>query len=345
MKSAVFYGIHDIRIAELPVPEIGPEDVLIRVEACGVCGTDVHIFEGDKGAAECTPPTVLGHEFSGTIEKCGECVSTLQPGDRVCIDPNRTCGDCTYCLNGLAHFCTHMTGTGTTINGGFAQYCVAHQKQVYPLANHVSFEEGAMAEPVSCCLHGIDLCELKPGSNVVVIGGGMIGLIMLQLARLAGASRVILSEPVEEKRRMALKLGADICVDPLKESIKEVLKINGIRRVNAVIECVGSKATIQQAIEVAGNQSVVMLFGLTKPDDEVAIKPFTLFQKEVVLKASYINPYTQSRAVELINTGKIDVKSMLQPIQTLEKLSEILSDPKLRARGKYVISPWLCKEA
>ncbi len=341
MKTAVFYGKHDIRVEKRPVREPGPEEICIRVKACGICGTDMHIFEGDKGAADCTPPTILGHEFSGVVEQVGSMVTDFVPGDRVCIDPNCTCGGCSYCNSGLAHFCTHMTGTGTTADGGFAQFCTVNRKQVYRLADSVSFEEGAMAEPLSCCLHGIDLCELRPGSTVVVIGGGMIGLLMLQLARISGAARVILSEPVAQKREIGKKLGADLCLDPNEGTLCAMLKSHGIDRADAVIECVGKPATIEQAIEAAGKRSVVMLFGLTKPDAEVPVKPFTLFEKEVVLKASYINPYTMPRAVELINSGRIDVHSMVQPVQPLEQLGSILSDAQLRTGGKFIISPWL----
>ena len=198
MKSAVFYGRHDLRVEERPIPEVGPQDVLIQVKACGVCGTDVHIFEGDKGAAEVTPPTILGHEFSGIVVKTGDAVKRWKPGDRVCIDPNSYCGACTPCRSGEVHFCEHMKGYGTTVDGGFAQYCAVNEKQVYRLGEHTSFEMGAMAEPVACCLHGIDMCRIRPGSQAVVIGGGMIGLLMLQLARLAGAAKVALLEPVEE---------------------------------------------------------------------------------------------------------------------------------------------------
>ena len=179
MKSAVFYGIHDLRIEERPRPVPGPEEVLIRVMACGVCGTDVHIFEGDKGAAEVTPPTILGHEFSGVIEETGRNVTGFAVGDRVCVDPNRNCGRCRYCREGLAHFCVQMTGYGTTVDGGFAEYCAVDKCQVYKLGPNTTFEQGAMTEPVACCLHGIDLCEIRPGASVAVIGGGMIGLLMV----------------------------------------------------------------------------------------------------------------------------------------------------------------------
>lgn len=339
MKSAVFYGVHDLRVEESPMPKVGDSDVLIKVMACGVCGTDVHIYEGDKGAANCTPPTILGHEFSGIVEKAGAAVKNFKPGDRVCIDPNGLCGECYYCRNGIGHFCESMVGVGTTVNGGFAQYCSVNQKQVYPLADGTTFEEGAMTEPVSCCLHGIDLCEIRPGSVVAVIGGGMIGLIMLQLAKLAGACTVILLEPVESKREVGRKLGADLCLDPLTQDVKAILAEHNLHRIETVIECVGMKSTIEQAISLAGKKSVVMMFGLTKPDEEVPIKPFELFQKEIVLKASFINPYTQTRALDLINTKKIDVSSMVYDTIPLEKLADVLAKPELRRNGKYIVVP------
>lgn len=339
MKSAVFYGKHDLRVEEHPMPEVGPHDVLIQVEACGVCGTDVHIYEGDKGAAEVTPPTILGHEFSGVIREVGSEVKKYKAGDRVCIDPNCYCGACDPCRNGVAHFCENMMGYGTTVNCGFAEYCAVDERQVYLLGENTTFEQGAMAEPVACCLHGIDMCEIQPGQQVVIIGGGMIGLLMLQLAKLAGAAKVALLEPVENKREVGRKLGADVCIDPVKEDVKERLAENGMDWVNVVIECVGRPSTIEQAIEIAGNKAVVMMFGLTKPDEEIAVKPFQVFQKELVLKASYINPYTQKRALDLINSGRLDVSSMVYEVCSLDKLEEILSRPEVRAKGKYVISP------
>ena len=341
MKSAVFYGRHDLRIEQRQRPAPGPEEVLIQVKACGVCGTDVHIFEGDQGAAEVTPPTILGHEFSGVVVQVGAGVTAYRPGDRVCVDPNCYCGACTPCRTGMAHFCEHMIGYGTTVNGGFAQYCAVHQRQVYRLGAHTSFEQGAMTEPAACCLHGIDLCEIRPGNQVVVIGGGMIGLLMVQLAKLAGAARVALIEPVEGKRQVGARLGADVCIDPTVEDVPAALRAGGLDRIGTVIECVGRPATVEQAVELAGHKAVVMLFGLTRPDETAAVKPFTVFRKELTIRASYINPYTQQRALDLIDSGRLDVSSMVHEVCALEKLPDILGTPELRAQGKYMISPEL----
>lgn len=339
MRGAMFYGRHDLRLEDCPMPEVGEEEVLIEVKACGVCGTDVHIYEGDEGAAQVMPPTILGHEFAGVVVAVGDKVRGFRKGDRVCIDPNYYCGSCEFCRNGVAHYCTRMTGYGTTVNGGFAQYCSVNERQVYHLGDHTSFEEGAMAEPVACCLHGIDMCNICPGQHVLVFGGGMIGLLMVQLARLEGAARVILAEPVESKRKIGEKLGADITVDPFAKDMEKVLQEKGIHQIDVVIECVGKPETIEQAIKVAGKKSVVMMFGLTKPDEAISVRPFEIFQKEIELKSSYINPYTQGRALELIDSGRLDVSSMVCEICGLDKLDAILSDPVLRAKGKYIIAP------
>lgn len=340
MKSAVFYGKHIMKVEEMELPKIGEDDVLVEVKACGVCGTDVHIYEGDKGAAEVTPPTILGHEFAGVVAKVGKNVTKYKEGDRVCVDPNCYCGNCEYCRSGIAHYCTDMIGYGTTMNGGFAEYCSVNQKQIYPIGDNTTFEKGAMAEPVACCLHGIDMCNIHPGSNVVIIGGGMIGLLMMQLSKLSGATKVALLEPVEKKRETAMKLGADFCIDPIKEDVKAKLKENGMTWVNVVIECVGRPSTIEQAIDIAGNKAVVMMFGLTKPDETISVKPFEIFQKEIELKASFINPYTHKRAIELIDSGRLDVSSMIYEVCGLEKLEDILSKPELRTKGKYIIAPY-----
>lgn len=339
MKSAVFYGKHDLRIQEIEKPVIKEDEVLLKVMACGICGTDVHIFHGDEGAAATPSGTVLGHEFSGVIEEVGSAVKGFKVGDRVCVDPNKLCNECYYCKSGLGHFCESMIGIGTTVNGGFSEYCAVPQSQLYKIGENTTYEMAAMTEPVACCVHGIDMCEISCGDTVAVIGGGMIGMIMLQLAKISGASRLIMIEPVAEKREIAKGLGADLCIDPIHEDVKAVLAANGVDRISTVIECVGKVQTMEQAVEIAGCKSVVMMFGLTAPQDVMPIKPFEIFKKEIVLKASFINPYTQKRALELIDNRKVDVSSIVYACESLDKLPEILEDAELRSRGKFIIHP------
>ena len=338
MKAAVFYGKEDLRIEDLTIPTPGADEVVLRVRACGICGTDMHIFDGDEGAAPTPSGTVLGHEFAGEVVAVGANVKQIKVGDRACVDPNKLCNECDFCREGVGHFCEHMIGIGTTVHGGFAEYCCVPQSQVYCFSDAISYEQAAMTEPVACCLHGMDMCDIAQGDTVAVIGGGMIGLLMLQLAKLKGAAKLIMVEPIEAKREHAKALGADIVIDPFTEDVPEALKKYGVGRINTVIECVGKPATIEQAIAIAGNKSTVMMFGLTKPNDTISVKPFEIFKKEIVLKASFINPYTQKRALALIDSGRIDVSSMVLERASVEELPAILADKKRRAAGKILIT-------
>lgn len=339
MKAAVFYGKHNLKIEELKIPHPGIDEVVIKVEACGICGTDVHIFNGDEGAATTPSGTVLGHEFSGTIVEKGKNVKEYNIGDRVCVDPNKMCGQCYYCKNAIGHFCEQMIGIGTTVNGGFAQYCVVPQSQLYKIVDTITFDEAAMAEPVSCCIHGIDLCNIQIDDTVLVIGCGMIGLLMIQLVKIKGAKEVIAIDITDEKKTIVKKLGCDIYINSKKENIDEILQENNINRISKVIECVGKTETMEQAIEYAGKKAIVLLFGLTAPSETMSIKPFQIFKKELEIKSSYINPYTQEQAITLINNKKIDVSSMVYKTFSLESLPEILFNKEILNKGKIIIKP------
>lgn len=338
MKAAVFLGTHQVEIMQRPIPALEPHQILVEVHACGICGTDIHIFNGAEGAAKTTPPTILGHEFAGIVAAVGSAVTMVQPGDHVCIDPNEMCGGCAPCKTGLGHYCEHMTGYGTTSDGGFAQFCVVPEKQAYVLEPSVPFDIGCMAEPISCCLHGIDMCQITTGNTVLVIGGGPIGQLMLQLAKLAGAAVTILSEPVATKREMALKLGTDYAFDPLTEHVDALLEQKGLIP-NVVIECVGRKQTMLDAIHLAGNKSLVMLFGLGNPADEIPIRPFELFKKELTIRASYINPYTMERAVKLINRNTLKLAELIGSVISLEQLPQTLASQEAFAGGKVIVHP------
>ena len=237
MKGAFFLGNREFEVRDMEKRPLAADEVRIRVMACGVCGTDVHIYHGEAGSAEVTPPVVLGHEYAGIVEEVGADVKGLAPGDHVAVDPNIYCGACTPCRDGKKQFCEHLQALGVTRDGGFAQYSAAPAAQCFKLAPELPFEAGAMAEPLACCLHGIDAAGIRPGSTVCVIGGGAIGLLMVQLARLSGAAKVILSEPVELRRSAGLSVGADLAVDPLREDLSaRVREAAGKSGADVVIE-------------------------------------------------------------------------------------------------------------
>lgn len=339
MKSAVFYGKRDIRVEEREIPKAGEGEVVIKVMACGVCGSDVHIFEGDQGSTETVPPLVQGHEFSGIVTEVGSGVDNCRIGDRVCVDPADNCNECYYCSSGMMGHCEHMGAVGTNRDGGFSQYCKVKARLIHHLADDVSFIEGAMAEPLACCIHGADRSSIKVGDNVVIYGGGMIGLLLLQLAFLKGASRVVLVEPVREKREAARRLGASLVIDPVKCDVKQTLAANGLEHIQVVIETCGLRKTSEEAMDIADRQGTVILFAVSAVDAVVSLKTYQLFQKELTVKGSYCSPYAMGRAVEMLNAHRIDVTSMLGGTESLEGVAKVLSSPEIRAKGKFVILP------
>ena len=337
MKAAVFYKKHEMVVVEHQKKTPAANEVTVKIKACGVCGTDLHIYEGSDGAAKVTPPLVLGHEFSGIITEIGKDVKNLKLNDRVAVDPNDMCGECFFCKNGRENFCENFMGTGTTVDGGFAEYVTVRAKQAYKIPDHLTFEEAAMTEPVSCCLNGADLSEIKAGDNVLIFGGGSIGLIMLQLARLSGAASVTLVEPIAWKRELGRSLGADIVIDPLNESVKDVLNANNIKNIMRSIECVGSRGTMEAAIEHAGNGAFVMFFGLTGPSEEISVKPYDIFKKELTIRSSFINPYTFNRSIALLGSGRIRVKELITDIIPLDEINKVFKDVSYRKKGKIII--------
>ncbi|NOZ60148.1 MAG: zinc-dependent alcohol dehydrogenase family protein [Calditrichaeota bacterium] len=339
MKAAVFYGPGDVRIEDKPVRKIGSDEVLIKVRACGVCGTDVHIFEGAAGSAKVSPPVVLGHEFSGEIVEIGDAVCRLRVGDRVTIDPNISCGNCYYCQRGQVHLCENLRAIGVTQDGGFAELAIVSEKQAFQLPDNVSFTAGAMVEPIACCLHGIDLAEIKPADSVLIVGGGTIGMIMLQLARSVGASRIFLSEPEEKKRALAEKLGADEAIDPNKISVPERIREKTGHGVDVAIECVGSAATANDAIASCGRGGRVMLFGLAPPECEISVRPFEIFRRELTIRSSFVNPFTHARAIDLLAGGRVKTETFMSRSLPLEKLASVLAKAELRRGGKILICP------
>ena len=325
MKASYFLGDKKFEVRDLPLPEIGEQDVLVRVAACGVCGTDVHIYHGSKGSTDVKPPVVLGHELAGEVEKIGSQVTTVKPGDHVTIDPNIYCGKCHFCQIGKKQMCQNLYAIGVNRDGGFAQYCVAPETQCYQLDKEVPLKYGAMTEPLACCVHGIDRAGIRQGDTVCVIGGGAIGLLMIQLAKLSGASKVILSEPVAMRREIGKKVGAWACVDPIHEDIKERLKeLLGTEGVDVVIECVGTSVAAEQAFLAADRGATILLFSVPKPESIYSLHLEEVFQKELTILGSMINPDTHGRAAALINSGVLKLEPIITHSFSVEQVEEAI---------------------
>ncbi|WP_369298149.1 zinc-dependent alcohol dehydrogenase family protein [uncultured Neglectibacter sp.] len=335
MRASFFLGNKTFEVREQELPRAGAGEVVIRNMACGVCGTDVHIYHGEPGSADVTPPVVLGHEYSGVVTEVGEGVTSLRPGDHVTVDPNIYCGKCDYCRVGKKQLCEHMEAIGVTRNGGFAEYSVVPEGQAFLLSPKLPMEFGAMAEPVACCLHGIDRAEICEGDTVCIVGGGAIGLIMVQLARLAGAAKIILSEPNEKRRSVGLSLGADITIDPAAPGA-----MDGFRNAaDVVIECVGNLPAVKSAFAYAKKGANIVLFSVPKVDSKFDLPLFDVYKKELTIKGSFVNPDTHSRAVALLNAGKLNFDQIITHRFPLAQMPEAIAMQMSDQSIKVIVTP------
>ena len=337
MKGSYFLGANHapkFEVREMAFPkEPGPHEVLVKTMACGVCGTDVHIYHGHKGSAEVTPPVVLGHEFAGVVEAVGSEVTLVSVGDHVAMDPNMYCGKCRPCRMGRKQNCEHLYALGVNTDGGFAQYCLCPEAQCFPVDPALPFDVAAMVEPLACAVHGIDLAHIIPGQAVLVIGGGTIGLMMVQLARLAGASAVLLSEPVELRRKLGLEVGADGVIDPIHEDVPGRIKeLAGLDGADVVIECVGGRTgAAAQAVDAAGPGGRILLFGVPHPEALLETSLCAIYQKELTILGSFVNPDTHSRAAALIASGRLRLKELIThrfPVDRLREAIETQAGPE-----------------
>ena len=332
MRAAYFLGSRTIETRPLRLRAPGPGQALLRVLACGVCGTDVHIFAGGKGSASVTPPVILGHELSGAVEALGPGVTGLKAGDLVSVDPNIYCGTCPSCRQGRKQLCRAMEAVGVTMDGGFADQCLAPASQCVVLPAGTDPELAALTEPLACCLHGIDRAAIRPGETVLILGGSTIGLMMLQRARLCGAARVVVSEPVAARRGLALELGADGAVDPLREDLAERTEALLGGGANVVIECVGGRTgAAAQAVDAAGPGGRILLFGVPHPEALLETSLCAIYQKELTILGSFVNPDTHSRAAALIASGRLRLKELIThrfPVDRLREAIETQAGPE-----------------
>ncbi len=336
MKAAVFEKAQHLLVVQRSLRPILPNEVLVRVQSCGVCGTDVHIV---KGESRSTPPVILGHEYSGTIEEVGSTVKGFSHGQHVAIDPNISCGTCYFCRRGEVHLCSNLRALGVDIDGGMAEFCIVPQQQLYRLPENFPMNASAFIEPVSCVLHGIDRAKINVGDSVVILGSGTIGLMMLQLVRSVGASITIVVEPSEQKRTIARTLGATYVLNPNETNIQEA--ILDITKVGAdvVIECVGKPSTSHIALNLARRGGTVEFFGVCPIGQTFPIEPNLVFFKELAIVGSYINPLTFDRAITVLATGIIKIDEFPINRFTLDHVHEALRYQEEGLTIKSIIEP------
>jgi len=340
MKAAVLYGVRDLRLEDVPKPEISDNEVLIRVNASGICGTDIHIYRGEW---KTNTPIILGHEFSGVIADVGREVKGLNIGDPVVAEPNIPCGSCYFCrMSERNYFCENLEATGVTVNGAFAEYVKIVASNVYRLPKRYNLDEAALIEPLACCVRGIDQAEIKAGDTVAIIGAGPVGLILLQLALQSGASMVIQTDMEDSRLSLAKELGADHTINVTKEdpieSIKELTDGYGV---DVAIEAVGKPEAITQAMRATRRGGKLVIFGVSPEDAVWKVRPFELYDKELTIKTSYRSPYTFQRAVKIAVSGRVRLKPLISHVFKLDDIHRAFEVAEKRLEGavKVLVKP------
>jgi len=340
MKAAVLHGIRNIRLEDVPKPEISSDEVLIKVKDVGICGTDIHFYRGEW---KVKTPLIPGHEFSGTIAEVGANVKDLEVGDRVVAEPNIVCGSCYFCrMSERNFFCEKLKAVGVDVDGAFADYVKTKKENVYKFPENLSFEEAALIEPLACCIRGLDNTKIKVGDTVAIIGAGPIGLLLLQLVKMTGALKVIQTDLKEERLDLARELGADYVVNVQEENpVKKIKELTGGYGVDVAIEAVGSPEAINQAMQATRKGGHLNIFGVSPQNAVWKVKPFDLYSKELTITTSYRSPFTFQRAVKIASYGKVKLKPLISHIFSLSEINhafEIL-DKKLEKTVKVLIKP------
>jgi L-iditol 2-dehydrogenase len=341
MPAAVFYAPQDLRLEQVDVPSAGPGEAVIRVRAAGICGTDVRIMKGGKKVAA---PIIIGHELAGDVAEVGEGVTAVKAGDRVTVEPVIPCGHCVLCQKGRANICLTRPTIGYEYDGAFANYVrvpatAVRAGNIVKLPDGMSFEEAAIAEPLAACVNGNDRTNVQLGDTVLILGAGPIGLVHLQLSRASGATRVMVSEPNDERRQTALDFGADAVINPMTEDVVAKAKewTDGVG-VDAIIVASGVPAAMEAGIRAVRKGGVFNIFAGSPPHSTFPLEPNLVHYGELIVTGS--SGHTADhlrRAVDLINRGVIDAKRLITHRFELDQIVDALGARQALEGLKHVV--------
>lgn len=328
MKAICFERPHHVAVVDVPTPPVGPGDVLIRVEAAGVCGTDLHLYAGEFDPKY---PLIPGHEFSGVVVETGGSVTRFRPGDRVAVDPNLYCDRCYYCRRELQNHCENWEAIGVTRAGAFAEFVVAPEQSVYSIGD-LSFAEGAFIEPLACVVYGQERARIRLGDAVLVMGAGPIGLLHLQLAKRAGASMVTVVDVKEDRLRIAERLGADrTVVSRDRESLAESLRETSPYGFDLVIDATGVPAVVEGALAYVARGGKLLVFGVCPNESEIRVNPYEIYRRDIEIIGSFALRKSFQKACDLLRAGALDVKPLIGATVNLDDFPAAL---ELMCQGK-----------
>ena len=343
MKAAVWYGREDVRILDLPDPVVAQDQVKIRVRWCGICGSDVHEYRAGPLIIPKKPhpltgkssPVILGHEFSGDVVEIGEKVKGIAVGDRVTIHCLIYCGTCSYCRQGEYNMCLRLATVGLAWDGAFAELVVVPEYTVLKLPDRVTYEMGTFSEPLAVAVRAVKRSRLTVGDTAVVIGIGPIGLLVLQAAKAAGASKVFAVEPIPSRRELAKELGADEVFDPTQGDVgKEIAERTEGLRARIAFECVGSQSAFDTAIRVTGRRAMIVMVGMALKPIEVPFFKLWGHEKEITTCTGYVDEYPA--ALALLADRRVRVEPMITEKIRLEDFIEKGLREMIRNPERYI---------
>jgi len=327
MKAVRLYAPRELHVDEIPVPEPGPGQALIRVRAVGVCGSDVHYYmDAQIGDAKAVFPFTMGHEFAGEIAALGPGVDWPPVGTRVAVDPAIACGKCETCLDGNPNCCPNVRFPGSApVQGALSEYYVHPAHLCEPMPDSMGFDDGAMLEPLGVNIHAMRLAKIRPGDTVAILGAGPIGLLSLQLALKSPTAAVYLSEPILERRALAERLGATAVCDPGAGNPVEWLKDQTKGRgVDIVIEATWGGEAVDQAVRMAKPAGKVILIGIPR-DDEVTFTASQARRKGLSMLFSRRMKYEYRRGIQLVTRGVVDLQALITHRFPLERTPDALA--------------------
>jgi len=323
MQAAVLYKPLDMRIEYVEAPKIGPKDVLVRIKRVGICGSDVHFYlHGKIASFVIETPIILGHECSGEITEIGSEVENVRIGQRVVIEPGFTCGVCEYCRSGRYNLCRSVKFYGAPpCDGAFAEYVSAPIQNVYPMPDNMSYEEGAMIEPLAVGMMAAKRGEVSVQDNVAIFGAGPIGLLAFQAVKSRGVIDTFVIDIIDHRLDYALKLGASSVINASKEDVTEkISKLTYGKGVDVIIEASGSAKAIQQALSIVKPGGRIVLVG--HPLVEVPLLIDRIIEKEISILGSFRYANVFPTAIKCLSSGIIDVKSLITHVFPFEKILE-----------------------
>jgi L-iditol 2-dehydrogenase len=324
MKTAVLADKGKIEIVSNPVPQPNAGEVLVKLKAVGICGSDVHYFaDGRIGDAVCDFPFVLGHEPSGQVVALGPGIIHLKVGDRVALEPADSCGICYLCQTGRPNCCASVKFLGSPpIAGVYEEYHVFKEHLCVPIPDNVSYEIAALLEPLAVGIHAVDMSNMKMGSRIFIAGCGPIGLLTAVSARAAGASFIAMTDPIPERRALALKLGADMVIDPAEKNAKEKI-ISAAEMIDIAFEAVGVQDSIDDATLIVRPGGTVVIIGIPTVD-RISLYPHPLRRKELNIIMSRRSNFNLEPAIRLLAAGTFDLSAIITHKYAIDELGEAM---------------------